>query len=309
MAPEAAGEQMAFVVKPDRMAARAYPDEALLERLSSTRLEEANIPEHEILQFRRLQSLTYGLRLAGYDLEAFQTEAFIGAAMFSPIQCKVVITRCEHDFDINEGVIQRLGARLPETLIWLTTNCSIRHPRIQALPLGITDYCGYTPFHAVIGDSARLKSLIDGSPRTEERLVLLNFFDGSNSVVRPRVRALFADKPFTTSALFTDDDAGYARYIAGLRSHPFCLAPAGNGIDTHRVWESLYAGSIPIVERSTAMEPFSDLPMLMINRWEDALDESLLRRTRDAYQARTWDLRKLTVSYWWKTIGNLVGAW
>jgi hypothetical protein len=66
--------------KPDRMRHRNYPDEALLARLKSVRLADADIPEHEFMQFRRLQALVYTLRLSGYDLEAMQTEPFVGAA-------------------------------------------------------------------------------------------------------------------------------------------------------------------------------------------------------------------------------------
>ena len=37
-------------------------------------------------------------------------------------------------------------------------------------------------------------------------------------------------------------------YLKELSKYKFSLCPPGNGLDTHRVWESLLVGTIPIVE-------------------------------------------------------------
>ena len=39
----------------------------------------------------------------------------------------------------------------------------------------------------------------------------------------------------------------YIDYLKELSSHYFCLCLRGNGIDTHRFWESLYLGVIPVI--------------------------------------------------------------
>lgn len=39
----------------------------------------------------------------------------------------------------------------------------------------------------------------------------------------------------------------YEEYLRDLANHKFCLCIRGNGIDTHRFWESLYLGVIPVV--------------------------------------------------------------
>jgi hypothetical protein len=39
----------------------------------------------------------------------------------------------------------------------------------------------------------------------------------------------------------------YKDYLNELSSHYFCLCIRGNGIDTHRFWESLYLGVIPVI--------------------------------------------------------------
>jgi hypothetical protein len=153
----------------------------------------------------------------------------------------------------------------------------------------------------VIGDTRRFKALIDAHPRTDSGLVLMNFKDTTHAD-RAVVRALFADKPFVTTGAYTDDAVGYAAYVQGLRSHGFCLAPRGNGIDTHRMWEALYAGCIPIVRRIQALKDFEDLPVFFVDDWTEALDEATLIKVREDFRARTWDLRKLTLSYWFNEV-------
>jgi hypothetical protein len=295
-----------FVAKPERTLKTTYPDLSRLERLKSTRIADANVPEHEFLQFRRLQSLIYSLRVAGYDIEAMQTEAFIGAVLWTYVSCKIAVTKCEYDIEVNDDVIQKLSRKLPRGLVWLTTNANVDCDRIKALPIGIADFCGYSPYHSIIGDTQKLKDFIDGWARTETKLVLMNFNDSTNLPLRSQVRALFTDKKFVTSSTYSADATGYAQYIQALRSHPFCLAPRGNGIDTHRIWECLYAGCIPIVHRVIAFKDFSDLPIFFIDRWEDVCDEGRLIRIRDEFYQRTWDLRMLTLSYWYRHICGLL---
>jgi len=58
--------------------------------------------------------------------------------------------------------------RLPKDLIWVTTNANVVHNQIKALPIGMTDYCGYSPYHPIIGDTEKFKQHSDDHPRTEK---------------------------------------------------------------------------------------------------------------------------------------------
>jgi hypothetical protein len=296
-----------FSVKLERILNRSYPDKDLLEALRSIQFADAKIPEHEFLQFRRLQSLIYQIRVAGYDIEAMQTEAFLGAVQLAYVNCRVAVTRCEYDCEINDQMVRQIFPRLPKDLLWFTTNANVDRPNIKALPIGITDYCGYSPYHSIIGDTRKFKSYIDAQPRTEKNLVLMNFNDHTNALYRSTVRSLFKNKEFVTVDEYSADDIGYMNYVRGLRSHLFCLAPRGNGIDTHRMWESLYAGCIPIVQKARALRDFNELPIFFVDRWEDACDESVLKDVRDRYYQKKWDLRKLTLSYWFQQICSFAG--
>jgi hypothetical protein len=53
-----------------------------------------------------------------------------------------------------------------------------------------------------------------------------------------------------------------------LRSR-FVLSPPGNGIDCHRTWEALYLGAIPIVKRKFWPFAHLDLPVVILDDWDD----------------------------------------
>jgi hypothetical protein len=50
----------------------------------------------------------------------------------------------------------------------------------------------------------------------------------------------------------------------------FIACPRGNGTDTHRFWEALYRGSVPVVKRSAWSESINDLqiPMIQLESWD-----------------------------------------
>ena len=64
-------------------------------------------------------------------------------------------------------------------------------------------------------------------------------------------------------------------YENDLRISNFVLCPQGNGIDTHRIWESLYCGSIPIVEDHIGFDQFKNLPIMFVDDFYKISEKSL----------------------------------
>lgn len=60
--------------------------------------------------------------------------------------------------------------------------------------------------------------------------------------------------------------------IQRLREYKYCICPQGNGIDTHRLWEALYLGVVPILLRNTFTENIQKtmhLPLILLDSWND----------------------------------------
>ena len=61
-----------------------------------------------------------------------------------------------------------------------------------------------------------------------------------------------------------------------LKNYKYCISPRGTGIDTHRIYECLLYGVIPIVTKSTLDELYKDMPVIIVDKWEDITSEYLI---------------------------------
>jgi hypothetical protein len=94
----------------------------------------------------------------------------------------------------------------------------------------------------------------------------------------------------------------HRRYMDKLSEYKVSICPPGNGVDTHRIWESLLVETLPIVEKSHFTENLFSLgvPLLLINSWDEleAINENYIA---DAYSNNLTKLReqRFTENLFW----------
>ena len=81
--------------------------------------------------------------------------------------------------------------------------------------------------------------------------------------------------------------------------YAFVVCPPGYGWDTHRVWETLMVGRIPIIQSSGIDKVYANLPVVKVKNWE-ILDEEWLHRTFNDIISKwdTYEWDRLKLSYW-----------
>ena len=154
---------------------------------------------------------------------------------------------------------------------WFAINVRRTDPRIVPVPLGVDT-------HSDLAVENENDKIIYDVSRAEvnpvDTLAYMNF----NVYTYPQERAIldlyFSELPWVKS------DVGkripYQTYCENVRSHKFTFCPRGNGPDTHRFWESIYLGSIPIVLDYPEMETFfTKLPVVKVKSWFAVTDELL----------------------------------
>ena len=47
------------------------------------------------------------------------------------------------------------------------------------------------------------------------------------------------------------------------------MSPWGNGIDTHRIWEAIYANCVPIVQDHNVLSKFKELPIIFVKSFQN----------------------------------------
>lgn len=122
-------------------------------------------------------------------------------------------------------------------------------------------------------------------------------------LIGPFSRTHSERKVFFTEEIALSEDIVYLsgrfspKMYAQLSSKfQFIAAPRGNGIDTHRFWESLYRGSLPIVLDNLWSQQIHALkiPHLNVNSWTSLELEALLQQS----YSKTIE-PKMIPSLWW----------
>lgn len=190
------------------------------------------------------------------------------------------------DYPVTSEIIQKHPAH------WYSVNMVA--PEGQGIPLGITNDCSDGPIHRVLGNIPMMVEVAQ-QPRQIQNFAYMNF--SPTHPCREPIWRYFRTLPWVTTVQtsFTMEDR--RKYLQSLRNHVFALCPRGNGVDTHRLWEALYMGCIPIVERDPAHRNWEDLPICWINHWGEVTIEFLLKE-KARIEAMNWPREKLRVSYW-----------
>lgn len=193
------------------------------------------------------------------------------------------------------GVTPEIAARYPRVRHWFAINNESRDSRIMTLPLGVTNDTDESPVHRIYGNQAVLRK-VQLEPRFIKNLAYLNMSRTHPS--RDVVIDLFSNQPWVTVGKSESTMEGREQFLRDIRNHEFCFCPRGNGLDTHRLWETLYMGSIPIVEYDPAYSEFRDLPIYFVTDWQKDVTPEKLRSVKTDFASRSWNLEKLYWPYW-----------
>ena len=188
--------------------------------------------------------------------------------------------------------------------IWYTVNKQTIRENVFALPLGITNHTNESYLHQIYGDLDCIIQVMNENIEkrihlNHKNLVYMNFNISTYPQERQHVYNLFSNKDWVTKGTTINTLAGRTDFLRDIKAHHFVLCPRGNGVDTHRLWETLYMGSIPVVKRDIAYKGFEDLPICFINDWsdinEDFLEEEKMRIMNNTH---IYNLDKLKIDYW-----------
>lgn len=176
----------------------------------------------------------------------------------------------------------------PLLIRWYGQNMSIISNKTIPIPIGLENkYWKRTNIDIIKKHSTKSKI----------KLLYINFSLTTNPN-RNKIMNTLLQKGFAKNKVLE-----WNNYIEDLSSYKFCISPKGNGVDCHRTWECLYLGVIPIVEKSTHMSHFNDLPILFVDNYDDISVEYLDKIYKD-FQNKTFNMEKLSISYWNKKINK-----
>ena len=138
-----------------------------------------------------------------------------------------------------------------------TQNCEVVHENVTPLPIGIANSMwGH-------GDLSIWEKVLPLLKSRKTRNIYFYFNTLTNSDKRERCFRIIKEQLDPVDYI-----SDYYEYLSLLSTYKYAICPEGNGLDTHRFWECLYLGVIPICLRNNVTEYYSKkVPMVLLNDW------------------------------------------
>jgi hypothetical protein len=275
-------------------------------------------------------------------------QAFVGQNLdrrwaWNPNDLRPVVCAGLSDYAFDQEIFRRYsssGDVEKKVKLWVVTNCTAAAmpsfgSTLLSLPIGLTNDCHDTAMHPVLGDAGALKRVFDKVyPGGPSQSIADQVTPSSSSVSSERKRSLCYGN-FSTQTCpeergplaariagcswVTKDAGDYSsdgrnHYLRQLATHQFVLAPRGNGIDTHRIWEAIYMGAVPVVrfvpEMHRQWRDVDRLPILFVDDWsqltEDFLRNSPSAKSALALQREPGAVARCGLRYWCERVDRTI---
>ena len=183
---------------------------------------------------------------------------------------------------------------------WFAQNRCWSHPKVFSLPIGLENRHWFPYKTNIMVNTPNIKNrtakaFVQCNPSTHpERIKLMesvnndaiDLYQGSNG-----------------------NEKTHELFMSNLVRYAFCVCPRGNGIDTHRLWEALYMGCIPIVKDYIAHEFDIDdkpqPPIVKVKEWSQ-ITPTFLREQYEKINHASFVSELLSMQYWAERINNAV---
>ena len=191
---------------------------------------------------------------------------------------------------------------VPDNLVrWYAQNLDFEHPRVEPIPIGLENQSWHPTKRMVLDFMLAEK----GNPHRIRNAALCQFNPGTFPQERHPLFNMIRSGQIAAHAYYCLNGTEFDLYCENLINYKFCLCPRGNGIDTHRLWESILLGCIPIVKRSNSCYNYKEpYPVLFVDSWYEINEELLERKADSGIDKSLFETKILTKSYWKERIAN-----
>lgn len=204
---------------------------------------------------------------------------------------KVPITLLIGNSDINHGDSLKFLTKHPMVNRVFAQNLTQEVPEAEILPIGLENR-----WRAANGHLSLFRKRYDPSAERQFRIMWC-FSVHTNLDVRVAATNDLSECELADKF----DNLSRKEHQEKLRSYAFVASPPGNGLDTHRTWEAMYQGCVPILLRSYLADSYWNLglPVWVVGSYGElaANTEAQLREKYAEIQPR-FSSEALWIDFW-----------
>jgi hypothetical protein len=173
-------------------------------------------------------------------------------------------------------ITNKLVEMCPKNIIkWYAENAMSNDPKIVPIPIGIENQfeCKRSghgiPFTERYNKKYEIiNNLLKNKKEEPTKFIYSNFSTHTNPKQRESLKKISIESTFIT---WSEPDLSYENLYKEIFDHKMVLCPVGNGLDTHRLWETLAAGAIPIVIKDNFIKQlirtFPEIPLVLCDNY------------------------------------------
>jgi len=226
---------------------------------------------------------------------------------------------------------------------WFSQNVLTSNDNIIPIPIGLRNSF---PYHIPNQFSILSGASYDNGKFIEDELTKIylndnsiptkflysNFNTDSNMGYRIFIKNISKEIPHITYEDPIENKNGYKNYWNQILDHESVLCPIGNGIDTHRIWETLYCKRIPITINANCFKSikistgcggeslqvppqedeyaiytkiYSHLPIVILDNYQQLYDQDYLKSQIEYQKNKNYNIELIDFNYWKSCILNL----
>jgi hypothetical protein len=144
-------------------------------------------------------------------------------------------------------------------------NLILNHSKAYWLPIGFAN--SMWPH----GNAQLIESSINNNKEPKNG-IYFNFSIGTNREAREACFHTLMNKGLEWNSSYD-----FKTYLSCLKNYKYAICPVGNGIDTHRLWETVYLNVVPIVKSNPLIEKLKPYcRMIILSNWDDLNVEKMI---------------------------------
>tara|TARA_B110000208_G_C11783516_1_gene434735 strand:+ start:1618 stop:2436 length:819 start_codon:yes stop_codon:yes gene_type:complete len=185
--------------------------------------------------------------------------------IFHLIKNKFVLITGVSDLPIDKKYLKNINNN--KIIKWVGCNILINHEKILKLPIGFQEN------ELPGGNQMLLKQLYNNKTQFDDKknkLLLTNTSNTHSS--RNKINIVFNNRDFVD---ILNNKLEFPKFMKKINEYKFVLAPRGNGVDTHRFYEILIMGSVPVVESCGLDDLYNKFPCIIVDSFNN-IDINLL---------------------------------
>jgi len=177
---------------------------------------------------------------------------------------------------------------------WYSVNVQYQNENLIEIPLGLAN--NYSGLNIIPKDC---KEFFNSKFEISfKNLVMLNFNPETNIDAREKLKNYFENIDWVNNSSYLSKD----NYIKQLSHSNFVFSPPGWGLDTHRFWEGLYFGAVPIIDSTYDYSKLHIKNYLQYKNFEEITEQKLNNFLDKKIDMNLDSLSVLTIDWWFQNV-------